>query len=128
VRPPRALIVEDAADIATALTRMLQHWGWAVVVVDTVAAGLTALAIPFDLVVLDMWLPDGDGTEVLRKVRGEALGCRVLVSTAHGASGALDAANRLAPDAVMPKPIKYEDFRAFVMRCRDEAAGKDGPP
>ncbi|WHT20460.1 response regulator transcription factor [Crossiella sp. CA-258035] len=79
----RLLIVEDEADLASALRTGLSHAGYAV---DTAATGgeaLTKFGVhAYDLVVLDLNLPDGDGLGLCRRIRA-ASGVRILMLTAR---------------------------------------------
>ncbi len=67
---PRLLLIEDDPDIARLLTLELEEEGFAVEHHDRGTTGLTALRerTP-DLVILDLGLPDLDGTEVARRIR-----------------------------------------------------------
>jgi two-component system response regulator QseB len=66
----RVLVVEDDTGIVAALRATLSRLGWAVESASSIAAAWSALCSePFDVVLLDLGLEDGDGTEVLRRVR-----------------------------------------------------------
>jgi signal transduction histidine kinase/CheY-like chemotaxis protein len=66
----RLLLVEDHADTARALARFLRAAGLAVVTAGDVASALAAAERePFDLIVSDLGLPDGDGYEIMRAIR-----------------------------------------------------------
>ena len=67
----RILIVEDNAEFASGLVTALEQDGYACdVAPDTKSARLMLAHEPFDLVILDVWLPDGCGVAVLRWLRG----------------------------------------------------------
>ena len=81
----RILVVEDDAGIADGLRTNLQQRGYAVDVCDGVASAWAALrAEPFDAVLLDLGLADGEGSELLQRLRagppnaGAAAGTPVL--------------------------------------------------
>src|ERR1700683_3747850 len=82
----RILVVEDEKRIADFLTRGLQGAGYAV---DAAANGASAIelvhATDYDLVVLDIMLPDIDGLKVLEKIRNRKVGPPVLILSARGA-------------------------------------------
>ena len=83
----RLLFVEDHADLATWVSKMLRHSGFAVDVVGRGDHALTALLTQaYDLVVLDLSLPGMDGLEVLRQMRSQDKTSRlpVLILTARG--------------------------------------------
>eukprot|EP01036_Dinobryon_divergens_P050212 gene50212-biopygen41018 len=66
----RILVVEDDAGIASGLRSNLQQRGYAVDVSDGVASAWSALRTErFDAVLLDLGLVDGDGSELLRRLR-----------------------------------------------------------
>ncbi len=66
----RILLVEDHVDTARATGRLLERFGYKVAWADCVAAALRrAEAEPFDLVVSDLGLPDGDGHELMQQLR-----------------------------------------------------------
>jgi two-component system, OmpR family, response regulator QseB len=70
----KILVVEDDKGIASGLRITLQHRGYKVSVCDNIAVAWTALtAEPFDMVLLDLGLPDGDGSELLRRVRAPSV-------------------------------------------------------
>jgi CheY-like chemotaxis protein len=65
----RILLVEDHADTADTLTRLLRSAGFAVAVATDVASAIAmAEREPFDLLASDLGLPDGDGCEIMRIV------------------------------------------------------------
>jgi CheY-like chemotaxis protein len=68
--PLSILLVEDHADTARALTRLLDGLGYDVRVADGVQAALDLAAqADFDVLVSDLGLPDGSGLEVMRHLR-----------------------------------------------------------
>ena len=69
-RPLRVLLVEDHLGTRTALSIWLTDLGHEVEAVDSVAAALRfAKQFTFDLLIADIGLPDGDGRELLSKLR-----------------------------------------------------------
>src|SRR6218665_2435392 len=84
--PLRILIVEDNAALARGLTASLRASGFAV---DHVTHGVAALdeerLVPYNLMILDVGLPDLSGFEVLGKLRQRGSRTPVLVLTARGA-------------------------------------------
>ena len=87
----RLLVVEDEDDLVSALRVGLGRAGYAVDAALTVAEADGKLAVePYDLVVLDIMLPDGDGFELCRRLRAGELRrpvgreARILVLTARG--------------------------------------------
>jgi DNA-binding response OmpR family regulator len=117
----RILIVEDEARIASFLEKGLKANGFA----TTLAAdGEQALRMvrtsDFDLLILDLGLPDVDGLDVLRKLRGRGLQTPVIILTARvGVSDTVTGLEGGADDYVT-KPFRFEEILARVrVRLRD---------
>ena len=68
-------------------------------------------------VLLDLMLPDGEGEEVLRKVRHEGLPTKVVVHTGADDPVRLALVKGMDADAIFPKPI---DFDEVCRACEDE--------
>src|SRR5688500_19420855 len=82
--PRRVLVVEDEAKVADAIRHGLESEGYEAVVSPTAADARARLNdTPFDVVLLDLGLPDGDGLQVLTHMRKRGLDARVLVLTAR---------------------------------------------
>ena len=65
----RVLLVEDHVDTGLATSRLLERFGYKVTWADCVAVALRrAASEPFDVVVSDLGLPDGDGYELMRQI------------------------------------------------------------
>ena len=80
----RVLIVEDEADLASVLKRLLEDAGYSADVADDGEAGLTmALDDVYDLVILDLMLPVMRGDRTLAELRGRGRRVPVLVLTAR---------------------------------------------
>lgn len=65
----KILVVDDDADFCTLMNRCLQQAGCQVETASTAKSAEERFVPPFDLVLLDMRLPDKPGTEVLKKIR-----------------------------------------------------------
>ena len=80
----RALIVEDEADLASVVKRMLEDAGWSADVAEDGETGLTlALEAQYDVVVLDLMLPGVPGERVVTEVRGRGRNVPILILTAR---------------------------------------------
>jgi CheY-like chemotaxis protein len=80
-RPLRILLVEDHPDTARTLSRLLRRAGYIVTCAPDVAgAGMTASRESFDLLISDLGLPDGDGHEVVRRVRASRMAPAISMS------------------------------------------------
>lgn len=111
----RMLVVEDDAAIADAVCATLAHAGHAVDHLANAQAAIFALqAHAFTLVVLDLGLPDGDGVEVLRRLRSTHDGVPVLVITARDDVEQRVRTLDLGADDYLVKPFSLAEFDARV--------------
>jgi two-component system, OmpR family, response regulator len=111
----RILVVEDDSRLAQGLTRILTRAGHAV---DQAATGLHAdkalRTAPYELVVLDIGLPDIDGFEVLRRLRRRHATTNVLVLTGRDAVEDRVHGLDLGADDYLTKPFAVTEFEARV--------------
>ena len=101
----RVLLVEDDLVTASALSTILTRRGFEVLHAATVADALTLLDVAPEAVILDLMLPDGDGSAVLQRLRATGAHTRVVVTTAVGDSDRLAAVRAMNPDVLLQKPI-----------------------
>lgn len=115
----RALIVEDEPRIAAFVEKGLRSEGFATAVAgDGNTALEKALSGEFDLIILDLGLPDIDGLEVLREVRRWDDHVSVIILTAR--DGATVEALDAGADDYLTKPFSFDELLARVRaRLRD---------
>jgi DNA-binding response OmpR family regulator len=112
----RLLLVEDSPRLAGLIRDGLTGQGFAVDWCNTVAGTETALQLNvYDLILLDLGLPDGDGLDLLRAIRRRKNLTPILVLTARG--GLDDRVNGLdaGADDYLVKPFQVPELAA---RCR----------
>jgi DNA-binding response OmpR family regulator len=111
----RILLVEDQARVARFIQRGLEEEHYAV---DIAAGGEDALSLidvtPYDLVVLDLMLPDIDGIEVCRQVRRKGQTVPILMLTALGALEDKVAGLDVGADDYLTKPFAFPEFLARI--------------
>ena len=111
----RILVVEDEKRIADFLCRGLEGAGYAV---DAAGNGATALehihSTDYDLVVLDLMLPDMDGLQVLEKIRNRKVGPPVLILSARGALDDRVKGLEQGADDYLVKPFAFVELLARV--------------
>jgi two-component system response regulator AtoC len=83
MQTPTILVVDDEPLIRFALAERLTEEGYRVVEADTAAGALAKSADGVDLVLLDYKLPDGDGIEVLKRLKERDPDALVILLTAH---------------------------------------------
>jgi two-component system, OmpR family, copper resistance phosphate regulon response regulator CusR len=115
-QPPRILIVEDEEKTQASLAEGLRLESWQVA---TASTGKEAIALldagAFDLVVLDWMLPDRNGLDVLRHLRGRAVATPVLMLTARASLDDRVTGLESGADDYLSKPFAFAELLA---RCR----------
>jgi two-component system OmpR family response regulator len=125
----RVLVVDDEPNLTELLSMALRYEGWDV---RTAASGITAVrtAKEFqpDAVVLDMMLPDFDGLEVMRRMRGDDPNVPVLFLTAKDAVEDRVAGLTAGGDDYVTKPFSLEEVvaRLRALMRRTAIATEDG--
>jgi two-component system, OmpR family, KDP operon response regulator KdpE len=111
---PRILLVDDEVGIQRAVAPLLRGRGYLVEVAGTGEAALKAAAErPPDLIVLDLGLPDLEGTEVCRRVRATSK-VPIVVLSARGAEADKVNALDLGADDYVTKPFGPEELLARI--------------
>lgn len=135
----RVLIVEDDAGIAGGLVAMLKTSGYAVDHCATVAHAWAALSSEaFDLMLLDLGLPDGEGGELLQRVRRQPAGppgqprlphpdLPVLIMTARDAVPDRIAGLDQGADDYLVKPFDADELLARMRVALRRSAGRANP-
>jgi two-component system KDP operon response regulator KdpE len=123
--PSRVLLVDDEASIQRALAPLLRSRGYDVEIAATGGEALKRLADrPPDLVVLDLGLPDIDGTEVCRRIR-ERLPIPIIVLSARGAEADKVNALDLGADDYVTKPFGPEELMARIRAALRRVTSED---
>ncbi|MDQ7904560.1 response regulator transcription factor [Phytohabitans sp. ZYX-F-186] len=122
----RLLLIEDDLAIRTPLIRALRERGHAVAAAHTAMAGLqTALQDRPDLVVLDLGLPDLDGLELLRMLRGVST-VPVIIATARDDEAEIVRGLDAGADDYVVKPFTAAQLDARVRAVLRRGAGDPG--
>ena len=127
----RVLIVDDVAvnqKLASSIVESAGH--------DAVAAGggreaLQALrSLPYDMVLMDVEMPDMDGlaaTRAVRKLPGAVGRIPIIAMTAHPGDEYLDRCVEAGMNGYLAKPLDAEELLQILRKCAAGAAGGDKP-
>lgn len=117
------LIVEDEAGISSFVSKGLKSAGHLPTVASTGEDGVMhGLSGGYDLIILDIGLPDINGYEVLERLRGQGVATPVIILTARSSVGDTVQGLESGADDYMAKPFRFEELLARVrLRLRSEA-------
>lgn len=118
------LIIEDEARIAAFVAKGLKAAGYTTHIESSGVTGAQlAVSDDFDLVILDVGLPDIDGFEVLNRLRGQGVSIPVIMLTARSSVTDTVAGLEGGADDYMAKPFSFEELLARVrLRLRSDVA------
>jgi len=129
---PRLLLVDDDTRLASMVSDYLGRAGFEVETASTLAGGRDLLAAnQYDALVLDLMLPDGDGLELCRELRGASRTRQLplLMLTARGEPMDRIVGLELGADDYLPKPFEPRELlarvKALLRRTSPQAAGDD---
>jgi DNA-binding response OmpR family regulator len=109
------LVVDDEADLVTTYERLLRRRGYRVISASTRGDGLAIVERePLLLVVTDLRLPDGDGLELVRAVRGLPVPTPAIVVTGFASEASRTAARAAGAAAYLAKPFATSTFVSLV--------------
>ena len=117
------LIVDDEAEIRASLEEILSEEGYGVASAGTAAEAITLLQdAPYDVVLLDIWLPDRDGLDVLADIHAFAPENlpEVIIISGHGTVETAVKATKLGAYDFLEKPLSL-DLTLIVLKNAAEA-------
>ncbi|HEX8972918.1 response regulator transcription factor [Oryzihumus sp.] len=124
---PTVLVVEDDDELGGLLERLLRSEGYAVQRARDGQSGLHALLTSeFDVAILDRGLPDGDGLDILERLRRVGNRTPVLVLTAYGTVQDRVAGLDAGAEDYVVKPVEAEELfaRLRALRRRHQEAAE----
>ena len=110
----RVLVVEDDRIARESLTLILRQMGLEAAGAATLEQAMIQLKHSFDIVCLDLMLPDGNGVELLRHIRKQRLSTRCAVISGANEPNMLADVTDLKPEAIFGKPLDLDDFSAWL--------------
>ena len=115
------LVVDDEESILTSLTSILQDEGYEVTVAKDGAEALRIYTMePPDLMLLDIWMPEMDGMETLRRVRELVPTAQVMMMSGHGSIETAVKAIKLGAYDYIEKPLSLENVTLRVKHALDQ--------
>src|SRR5690606_381326 len=126
-QPERILLAEDNQVNQKVALHMLARLGYRT---DVAANGIEVLdalrRLPYDIVLMDVQMPEMDGLEATRRIRAEASadapGPWIIAITANAMEGDDRQCTEAGMDDYVSKPIKREDLEGALRRARDGRA------
>jgi DNA-binding NtrC family response regulator len=120
---PHILVVDDEADIRTSIQDILGDEGFDVTVAaDATQATTERSKRKFDLILLDIWMPDTDGITLLREWSDNGdLNCPVVIMSGHGTVDTAVEATRLGAFDFVEKPLSLAKLLRTVEAALESA-------
>ena len=119
----KVLVVDDEESIRRLFHQVLTDAGYEVTLAADGDEALKKLRRePFDAVVTDLVMPEREGIEIIRSVRAERPGVKILAVSGAFGGGYLRAAELLGADATMVKPVSPDKLLAVLSRLLGEGS------
>ena len=118
---PKVLVIEDEPSVAKGLMLILREQGFETSIAENGQAGIDMTAdTDFDLLVVDLRLPDMDGMNVIRHARAQFPDTPVIVITGYASVGSAVEALRMGVADFLSKPFTEEAFLTTVGKALKE--------
>ncbi|MBX3720454.1 MAG: response regulator transcription factor [Turneriella sp.] len=125
----KILVIEDDANTRDFLRRGLQEAGYRVEIAGRADAGLEqAKQIVFDVIILDIMLPDGDGMQICKNIRQADERVPILFLTALGTTEKITAGLDAGADDYLVKPFKFAELLARIRTLLRRVRPVSGQP
>lgn len=111
----RALVVDDHDGTRDVMRRLLEMHGYEAHEAGTLAEAHAKLEC-CELVLLDLRLPDGNGIDLLRRIRASKSAAKVAVTTCATEPQVLEELEAAGPDAIFTKPLLFSDLLSWLDR------------
>jgi DNA-binding NtrC family response regulator len=116
------LIIDDETEVLASLDELLKIEGYETATATTAAAGLEKLAKePFDLVLLDISLPDSNGIDVLKSIKRDSPEIPVIMITAYDSSQVAFQASREGAESYITKPWDNDKLLLEIRNLLDRS-------
>ena len=115
------LIIEDEEDLCWLLSNTLKDKGYNVIIANTISEGTACLKELPDLVFLDLKLPDGDGMDILPKIKKISSDTLVTVISAYGSEERMEEARAKGVFSFIDKPFTEESILGLISQISGQA-------
>jgi two-component system nitrogen regulation response regulator NtrX len=119
---PSLLIVDDEPNILTSLEGALGREGYQVDCASTIAEGRRKIREAYDFVLLDVWLPDGSGLDLLAEIMTGASDTVVIMMSGHATIDVAVRATRLGAYDFLEKPISLDRLLILLRNATNSIA------
>lgn len=121
------LVIEDDPSVRTLVKAVLEHNGNSVSTADNATDGETnAIENEYDMIILDLGLPDGDGYEVCKNIRAKNIETPVLILSGEQETDVKVKMLKVGADDYLTKPFNTEELiaRMTAIKRRTESGGE----
>lgn len=124
----RLLIIEDEIELAKALEKGLKPFGYAVdLAFDGLEGEEKAMAVNYDVIVLDLTLPVKDGIDVCRYLREHGCNSAIIMLTARSRVSERTLGLDSGADDYLAKPFAFDELRARIQALLRRSFGSRNP-
>jgi DNA-binding NtrC family response regulator len=111
----KILVVDDELDILETVQDILQDEGFAVTLAENaIQANKSLVKEQFDLILLDIWMPDTDGISLLKQWVAESLKTPVVMMSGHGTVETAVEATKLGASDFLEKPLSLAKLLSTI--------------
>ena len=122
---PRVLIIDDQKDVRAMVAIVLRVNRFEVVEAESGAAGLKAFAeSPFDVAIVDIFLGDTSGVDVIASLRERAPGLPIIAVSGMTALDFMEQSPHLANVVCLQKPFRPNDLLQALRKAQAAAGGE----
>lgn len=116
MKSPRVLILDDESTLRTALFRLLDRKSFQVVTAQRIDEARTFLSPdrPFDLAIIDMNLPDGNGLDFMAELKNSSPNTQVIVLTGFATIDSAVLATQKGAFHFLTKPFNVEELMSLI--------------
>ncbi len=113
----RILLIEDEDLSRESLTRLLKNGGYAVDGAESGEKAMQLLALDnYDIIVADLFLPDSNGIEILKKVKGNSPETEVILITGHASAETAVKAMKEGAFDYITKPLNFDELQFILAK------------